>query len=331
MITNGCEHNKPLISIIIPIFNVGEFIEECIESIIKQHGNDIEIIAVNDGSTDNSGEIIDKLAKKDNRIKTIHILNSGVSVARNVGIENANGEWLWFIDGDDYIQKDSFDILRRAINTAKNLKADTIIHGGYYVKDGKEYLMGIGDPRLIQIDEILRYLNVNQIGMVLFSKNLIDLHNLRFLVGAKTAQDMHFWALYRFVFEKPIMIDQALYRYRFRESSTVKSLNYHNLACTTIPRLAKDLIFYYQNNKIQYSQYRVKIIYDFLHATIAPLGYANRKSRNLSKKEIKSAIKAINNNDLKKIIDWKIKLASISPSFCRFMLHILWFYKKHTK
>ena len=94
----------PLITIIIPIFNTSKFLDRCIMSVINQSYRNIEICLINDGSTDNSREICEKYRKKYSYIKTIHKENSGVSTTRNLGIECANGEWIVFVDSDDYVE-----------------------------------------------------------------------------------------------------------------------------------------------------------------------------------------------------------------------------------
>ncbi len=96
----------PLISIIVPVYNIEKYVEKCILSISNQTYKNIEIIAIDDGSTDNSGKLLDDLSKKDRRIKVIHKGNSGVSAARNDGIDAAAGEYIVFVDGDDYIAND---------------------------------------------------------------------------------------------------------------------------------------------------------------------------------------------------------------------------------
>lgn len=93
-----------LISIVVPIYNVQDYLERCIQSIISQTYKNIEIILVDDGATDNSGKLCDEYLKKDERIKVIHKENGGLSDARNVGKENANGKYIAFIDSDDYIR-----------------------------------------------------------------------------------------------------------------------------------------------------------------------------------------------------------------------------------
>ena len=103
--------NKGLISVIVPIYNVENYLKECIESIISQTYTNIELILVDDGSTDKSGEICDKYAEKDKRIEVIHKKNAGVSAARNTGLESASGEYIAFVDSDDYIDKTMLEVL----------------------------------------------------------------------------------------------------------------------------------------------------------------------------------------------------------------------------
>ena len=94
-----------LISVIVPVYNVENYIAQCIESVIKQTYTKFEIILVNDGSKDNSGKICDEYALKDERIKVIHKENAGVSSARNVGIKQSKGQWITFIDSDDWVEE----------------------------------------------------------------------------------------------------------------------------------------------------------------------------------------------------------------------------------
>lgn len=102
--------NKPLISIIIPAYNVEKYIKKCIESVLVQSYTNLEIIIIDDGSTDNTPCILDSFSCKDHRIIVIHKHNEGVSAARNNGIDLANGEWVYFMDSDDWISSDFFNI-----------------------------------------------------------------------------------------------------------------------------------------------------------------------------------------------------------------------------
>lgn len=104
-----------LISIVVPIYNVEQYLQRCLDSIIKQTYQNLQIILVDDGSTDNCPQICDEIEKKDNRIEVIHKKNGGLSDARNTGIEKSIGEFITFIDSDDYISKDYIEILHSLI------------------------------------------------------------------------------------------------------------------------------------------------------------------------------------------------------------------------
>ena len=113
--------NNPLISVIIPAYNVEKYINRCIESIIYQDYKNIEVIIINDGSTDNTREICEQYIKQDKRIRLINTENRGAGSARNTGIENANGKYFSFIDADDFICEHYYSRLYEMI---KNTKAD---------------------------------------------------------------------------------------------------------------------------------------------------------------------------------------------------------------
>lgn len=118
-----------ILSIIIPVYNVGAYLSNCIESINSQNSVNIEIILINDGSTDNSGDIANKYAKQHDYIKVIHQTNQGVSVARNNGIKLAKGEYIWFVDGDDWLADGSIDKVQESLNQ----KADIVFIGSFEV------------------------------------------------------------------------------------------------------------------------------------------------------------------------------------------------------
>ncbi len=99
---------KPLLSVIVPIYNVEKFLHRCVQSILKQTYRDLEIILVDDGSTDGSGRICDELGETDGRLRIIHQENGGLSAARNRGIEEAHGEYITFVDSDDYIDENMY-------------------------------------------------------------------------------------------------------------------------------------------------------------------------------------------------------------------------------
>lgn len=116
--------SSPLVSIIIPVFNVEKYLRECLDSTINQTFSDIEIICIDDGSTDSSPEILKEYANKDTRIKIITKENSGPSIARNAGIEVARGEYITFLDSDDYLE---IDAIQQLYDKASSEKLDMLL------------------------------------------------------------------------------------------------------------------------------------------------------------------------------------------------------------
>ena len=139
---------KDLISIIIPVYNVEKYLKECVDSVRKQTYKNLEIILIDDGSKDNSGKLCDELAKEDNRIKVIHKENGGLSDARNVGIENATGEYIQFIDSDDFVEKDMIEIYIM-IFVKKKLMFQCV-HFIYIKMEKKQQMQAIKEKFLIK-------------------------------------------------------------------------------------------------------------------------------------------------------------------------------------
>ena len=112
----------PAVSIVIPVYNIGKYLEKCLDSVVAQTFPDIEIIVVNDGSTDNSPEIIAGYADKDSRIVVIDKSNEGLAYARKSGIEAAQGEYIQHLDGDDFLEPDAIELLyNKAIEDAADM------------------------------------------------------------------------------------------------------------------------------------------------------------------------------------------------------------------
>lgn len=131
------------ISIIIPVYNAKKYLQRCVNSIINQTYRYIEIILVNDGSVDGSAELCDQLAKIDNRILVVHQLNQGVSVARNIGMDYATGDYILFVDSDDRISE---NLCKLAIEKIEQYNVDAVYWGNYSVKG--DNILGIDYPKL---------------------------------------------------------------------------------------------------------------------------------------------------------------------------------------
>jgi glycosyltransferase involved in cell wall biosynthesis len=145
--------NKPIVSIVVPVYNVDEYISKCIDSLLSQTLKKIEIILVDDGSTDLSGKICDEYALKDNRIKVIHKENNGLSSARNSGLAIANGDYIGFVDSDDWVKEDMFEFLYKNIMT---YDADISVCG-HFIVDGVtvEPIRNDGEIKILNHTEAL--------------------------------------------------------------------------------------------------------------------------------------------------------------------------------
>ena len=177
---------KALISIIIPVYKVEKYLEKCIQSVINQTYENLQIILVDDGSPDNCGKICDEYAKKDHRIEVIHKSNGGLSDARNKGLEIAKGEYIGFVDSDDYIEADMYEVL---YNLLKQYNADVSICNFYTVSQGKISIKnadnGINDYNRIEIlKEILLDRNIQSYAWnKLYKKELFD--EIKYPIGKK--------------------------------------------------------------------------------------------------------------------------------------------------
>ena len=122
----GATAEKPLVSVVIPVYNVRDYLPRCLESVICQTYRNIEIIVIDDGSTDDSGQICDQFARKDSRIRVFHGENHGLSFARNKGITHSKGEYLLFSDSDDWMESNTVETL---MNVMLNAREDIVTVG----------------------------------------------------------------------------------------------------------------------------------------------------------------------------------------------------------
>lgn len=150
------EEIVPLISVIIPIYNVEHYLQKCVDSVLRQNFPGIEVILVDDGSSDSCPRICDDYALKDSRVKVIHKINGGVSDARNVGIDFAKGEYLMFLDSDDYWENEYS--LFTLIQAIKGRSADVILYGS------KDFYSSNGHVKISRTGYNVGFLNKHSIG-----------------------------------------------------------------------------------------------------------------------------------------------------------------------
>ena len=171
------------VSIIVPVFNVEQFLGKCLDSLVNQTLKDIEIICVNDGSTDNSLEILNNYAKQDLRIKIINKKNSGLSTARNTGMKIAQGKYIGFVDSDDWVDLDFYEKL---YNSAIKNNADIAVSEIYEVHwNRKFYKQKFEKEKCIEnIEEKFYTLNIPEYSYVwnkIYKRTKIEKYNFQFI------------------------------------------------------------------------------------------------------------------------------------------------------
>lgn len=241
---------SPFISFIIPVYRVETYLPQCLDSIQKQTFTDWEMVLVDDGSPDNSGCICDEYANKDRRIKVIHQKNQGVSIARNAGLDAARGEWIWFVDSDDYIADHSLSILYDIVS---KIACDTVFFGLIDEYDGvvrnttKDFSQLLNLKKSDFLSQFFCYTNPT----MLFRRTVIEKHHIRFSERVRMAEDLEFQYKYLIWSDRPISIKERLYIYRHREGSAMTNLNTHcnNLNDSLI--VLENLLQYVKKHNVQ--------------------------------------------------------------------------------
>lgn len=220
-----------LVSVIVPVYNVEEHLDGCISSIVNQTYNNIEVILIDDGSTDASGQICDYWSAKDNRISVIHKNNEGVSFARNAGISLAKGEYILFVDSDDNIDKNLLELCVGQFDR----KTDLVIFGfRLCYNDGKveeihfkEKEYDLGDFEIKKnfiIGPFFRHETGWTCWNRVFRKSIIDQYSLEFnLKGKVVAEDKLFCLLYILHIKKIKCINNCLYNYNQTDNSLMRN------------------------------------------------------------------------------------------------------------
>lgn len=235
------------ISIIVPIYNAELYLNECIDSIISQSYNNIELILINDGSKDNSEKICLNYANKDKRIKYIYQKNAGVSAARNNGVKESSGEYILFVDSDDFLEKDA---LSQIIENIKNVD---LLCFGYKAVYTDKSINNCLQSELCDLNTIKeKILLDNNIGGFLWNKlflsKIIKNNELKFNQKIHFCEDLLFVTEYIKYCKKIKYINQCLYHYRMRKSSA--SGNYFNKKSTSILIAYESILKSQQNTKI---------------------------------------------------------------------------------
>lgn len=225
------EKNTPKITVIIPVYNVEKYLRKCLDSVINQTYTNLEIICVDDGSPDNSGAILDEYSQKDSRIIVIHQENAGVSAARNRGLDIATGEYIAFVDSDDWLEPQCYELA--VAEFLKDNNIDLVYFGANVFNERnnlsqKEFEVQKKwfSPFYKGKYELSNKLMSHFIGAVwswLFKKSIIDEYNIRFS-NYKLSEDSLFLMYYLNGVKFILYIDKCLYNYVLRDASALTKL-----------------------------------------------------------------------------------------------------------
>ena len=228
------------VSVIIPAYNIEDYIGRCLESIIKQTLKDIEIIVVNDGSNDNTLAIINVFARKDNRIKIVDKKNKGSIEARKSGFKVANGEFILFIDGDDWIENDCLEIL---YDNVKKNNSDIVLYNAFYSYDDRKEPFDTFRIKNMKND-IVTELFIGNISPVIWAKfirrEFINLSDIEFPNDISYAEDLALVSNLFINSPKISFCHKRLYNYYQRNDSITKISNSKILEINKAMNFIKD-------------------------------------------------------------------------------------------
>lgn len=212
------------VTIITPVYNAEKYLESCIDSILTQTHKDIELLLIDDGSTDLSGYICDRYAAEDNRVSVFHKSNGGVSSARNFGIDNANGDWIMFVDGDDWIDT---KFIEKMLTKAADEDADIVMCDCYFVTKAKNVYHKMYSWGKQGTHGISEYISTTWTTMwgSLHKRSLYAKTGYKCPLNITYCEDFHL--MVRICCEAKVIakIDEPLYYYRQQDDSIVHNQN----------------------------------------------------------------------------------------------------------
>ena len=218
----GNNTEKPLVSVIVPVYGVERYLRQCLDSIVGQTYENLEILVIDDGSTDRSGVIADEYARKDQRVQVIHQKNAGSSAARNAGLDRATGRYLAFVDGDDWLAAGTVE---RLIGAAEETGADLVVFDNFRAVENSgaplQEQYWFDAPRTFSNGEIMAELLADRLGSQSWNKfcRAELFAGVRYPIGIDFAEDI--FTLYKAVSQakQAVYLHECLYYYRIRPAS----------------------------------------------------------------------------------------------------------------
>lgn len=204
----------PKVSIVVPVYNVDKYLKRCLNSLVEQTLDDIEIICVDDGSTDNSADILDKYSATYKKIKVIHEENHGVSMARNIGMDISSGDYIGFVDSDDCVSREMFLTL---YNYATSYNVEIVQCESPTKGHGLELI----EASDMSLKALMDFKITNSVWNKLYKREVIS--NIRFPSDLRFAEDFDFVANVLIKSNRVLLIPEKLYYYETRELSETRS------------------------------------------------------------------------------------------------------------
>lgn len=240
----------PEISVIIPVYNADKWLHRCVDSILAQRFTDFEVLLVDDGSTDSSGAICDEYATIDSRVRVFHKPNGGVSSSRNYGLERAVGQWITYVDSDDWIEYNYLEFL-----ITKAIKTDSdIVFSDFWFDYPESKVIGyVYDWSKQGIKGLKEYISSswNCLWGSLQRKKLYDENKLKLPLAINYCEDFHLMVKLCFFAKTISKVPLSLYHYRQQESSIIHNLNKKTEADEQW--VYSDIIFFLQQHGIYHS------------------------------------------------------------------------------
>ncbi|GAA4076425.1 hypothetical protein GCM10022389_22790 [Flavobacterium cheonanense] len=220
----------PKISIIIPVYNVAQYLGQCIDSVMNQSYKNIEIILINDGSTDTSSSICESYVALDSRIHLFHQVNGGLSVARNTGLKNATGDYIWFVDSDDWIAPDALELL---FSTLQSMPYEVVGFSNFDYYEDKDGLTEAYNIQEINKTTGTDFINQSSFFFTsaccfIYSHQFLKQNKLQFAPGLMHEDDYFNLSCFGSI-SSCCKLPVALYYYRRRQGSITTAVNMENL------------------------------------------------------------------------------------------------------
>ena len=220
-----------MVSIILPVFNAERFLPQCLDSILRQTYQDWEMIAVDDGSKDGSMEILKSYEKRDNRIHIISKKNEGVSIARNIALKHAHGDYIYFVDSDDIVMPEGLMILVKAMESSKAtfVKSDFLPideQGKQVFINKKQVICRRYDGKVMDSEKFFKKILLKEyfLWTCLFRKEIIEKNHIQFIPHCRLMEDAAFVVDYLLYSDRNVYKDACVYGYRKYEG-TVSAVN----------------------------------------------------------------------------------------------------------